>query len=79
MKIDEKLRIVYDWVHGFPQFEGCGKRFDGKEEGVLCFTAAYAKTINWKEIQKIYNDHQKEMDDYIAKIKKLRKLEDKCQ
>lgn len=76
MKIEEKLRIIYDWANNFPQFENCGKAFKG-EEGVLCFTARFARTVNWKEVEKVYKEHKEEMDDYVSKVKKIREV--KCQ
>ena len=63
MKIEEKLRKVYDWANpDFQLFNECGKRFDDKNENILCFTEALAKTINWNAVKKVYESHKEQID-----------------
>jgi hypothetical protein len=70
MKIDPKLRVVYDLSHNIPQFTNCGKAFDGKEHNVLCFTEGFAKTIDWKLMEKTYKANKEQVDNYIKENEK---------
>jgi hypothetical protein len=62
MQIDPKLRKIYDWSFNFPQFEGCGERFDGTEENIFCFSELFAQTVNWKELEKSYLKNKEKID-----------------
>lgn len=62
MNIDPKLRKIYDWSFNWLQFESCGAEFDGTQENVLCFSEQFAKTINWKEIEKSYIKNKEKID-----------------
>ena len=62
MKIDPKLRKIYDWSFNWPQFENCGEAFDGTKENIFCFSEQFAKTINWKEIEKSYEKNKEKID-----------------
>lgn len=66
MKIDPKLRKIYDWSYNWPQFEGCGSAFDGTQENILCFSEFFAKTVNWKEIEKSYLKNKEKIDKMIG-------------
>lgn len=72
-KFDEKLRIAYNWAFPeWPLFAECGNKFDEKTENVLCFSEGYCKTINWKEIQKLYESKKEVLDPLIEKEKARR-------
>lgn len=62
MKIDPKLRAIYDWSHNWPQFEGCGERFAKPVEGIFCFSEAFSNTISWKEVEKTYVNNKEKID-----------------
>ena len=62
MNIDPKLRKIYDWSFSWSQFENCGAAFNGTEENILCFSEQFAKTINWKEIEKSYIKNKEKID-----------------
>lgn len=74
MRIDEKLRFAYDFSFNFPMFEGCGNRFDGTVENVLCFATVFAKTVNWKAVEEAYKKNKelfdKNYEEYRKKGKK---------
>lgn len=67
MGIDEKLRKTYDWAANFRQFEQCGvgPMSVNENPNILCFTKYFAKKVNWKEIEKMYNTHKKLIDEDI--------------
>ena len=66
MKIDPRLRKIYDWSHNWGQFEGCGTAFDGTKENILCFSEFFAKTINWKEAEKSYLRDKEKIDKMLG-------------
>lgn len=66
MKIDPKLRKIYDWSYNNQVFEGCGTSFDGTKENIFCFSEFFAKTINWKELEKSYLKNRKKIDGFLG-------------
>ena len=67
MKINPELRAVYDLSHNVPQFLNCGKAFDGKAHGILCFAEGFAQTINWKLMEETYQANKEQVDNYLKK------------
>lgn len=77
MSISETLRKIYDISFNFPQFEGCGVLFaENENPNILCFTKFYAKSINWKEMEKTYNNN-KETFDRVIKSREQHKQQNK--
>lgn len=70
MRIDERLRFIYDYSFDFPMFEGCGTAFDGKKENVLCFTSGFAKSVNWKALEEAYKKNKEVFDKHYEEYKK---------
>ena len=70
MKIEEKLRWVYDWSQkestAFPIFGNCGKKdfimFENKDKNLICFARALYRNINWSEVKKVYLRYQEMLD-----------------
>ena len=70
LKISEKLRMVYDWSSKsnstHMMFDHCGKDDcyfnNNNNENVMCFVKRFAKTLNWKELEKFYMAHKEEID-----------------
>lgn len=62
MNIDPKLRKIYDWSFNCTLFKDCGSAFDGTRENILCFSEQFAKTVNWKEIEKSYKKNKEKID-----------------
>ena len=66
LKIDERLRKTYDLVSGTEQFEDCGERMKGNDNpNIICFTKYFARTIDWKKLEKVYKENSAAIDKEI--------------
>lgn len=73
-KIDGKLKRVFDWANKSTLFTNCGTLLEGNTANISCLTKAYAKKINWQEIEKSYNQNKKYFDELFKQQEDQEKI-----